>query len=138
MTFNSNNEVALVLPFSVDGNGNIITTTNQSQIWSNRVKAVIGTRVSERVMRPEYGSKIGAALFNTVGSMSDIVTREVNRVFHEYLPLLTLSGVAVTHNENTNELLIDISYQLPNTSTTTTQVGVVVVSTTNTPYEELA
>ena len=138
MTVNLNAEVALVVPFTLDGNGNIVTTNNQSQIWSNRVRALIGTRLGERVMRPEYGAKIGEALFNTVGSMSDIVTREVNRVFGEYLPLLTLSEVSVNHNELTNELIVNISYQLPNATTATTQVGVVVVSTTNPLYEELA
>jgi phage baseplate assembly protein W len=138
MAVNLNTEVALVLPFMVDGNGNIITTNNQNQIWSNRVKTLIGTRLGERVMRPEYGAKIGESLFNTVGSMSDIVTREVNRVFQEYLPLLTVSDISIDHNTNTNELRIDISYQLPNTSTTTTQVGVMVVSNINPPYEELS
>jgi phage baseplate assembly protein W len=138
MAVNLNSEVALVLPFMVDGNGNIITTNNQAQIWSNRVRALIGTRLGERVMRPEYGAKIGESLFNTVGSMSDIVTREVNRVFQEYLPLLTLSEITIDHNTNTNQLLVNISYQLPNTTTTTTQVGVMVVSNINPPYEELA
>jgi len=138
MTVNLNTEIALAVPFALDGKGNILVNNNQSQIWSNRVRALIATRVGERVMRPEYGSKIGESLFNTIGSMSDIVTREVNRVFNEYLPLLTLSNVAVSHNVLTNELLVDISYQLPNTTTTTTQVGILVVSNTNPIYEELA
>jgi phage baseplate assembly protein W len=138
MTVTLNTEIALAVPFALDSKGNILVNNNQSQIWSNRVRALIATRVGERVMRPEYGSKIGESLFNTIGSMSDIVTREVNRVFNEYLPLLTLSNVAVSHNVLTNELLVDISYQLPNTTTTTTQVGILVVSNTNPIYEELA
>ena len=138
MTIKTTNEIALSVPFSLDGNGNIVTTSNQSQIWSNRVRALIGTRIGERVMRPEYGTKIGESLFNTVSSMSEVVTREVNRVFHEYLPLLTLSDVKVSHNTTTNELTVDIAYQLPNTTTTTTQVGIVVVSSTNPVYEELS
>lgn len=133
-----NTEIALAVPFTVDGNGNIVTTNNQSQIWSNRVRGLIGTRLGERVMRPEYGAKIGESLFNTVGSMSDIVNREVNRVFQEYLPLLTLSDISIDHNTNTNELIVNISYQLPNTTIATTQVGVMVVSNVNPPYEELA
>lgn len=138
MTINTANEVALVLPFSLDSNGNIVTTSNQSQIWSNRVRALIGTRLGERVMRPEYGTKLGESLFNTVSSMSDVVTREVTRVFHEYLPLLTLSDVKINHNTTTNELIVDITYQLPNTTATTTQVGIVTVSSTNPVYEELS
>lgn len=138
MTVTLNTEIALAVPFALDGKGNILVNNNQPQIWSNRVRALIATRVGERVMRPEYGSKIGESLFNTIGSMSDIVTREVNRVFNEYLPLLTLANVAVSHNVLTNELLVDISYQLPNTTTTTTQVGILVVSNTNPIYEELA
>ncbi|CAB4128655.1 hypothetical protein UFOVP223_107 [uncultured Caudovirales phage] len=129
-------EVALVIPFTLDAMGNIVTTTQQELIWSNRVRSAIGTRLTERVMRPSYGTTIGKSLFNTGSFMEAAIGTEVSRVFHEYLPLLTLSSVSNTYDEVSGILTSEISYQLPNKKEVTTEIGTVVVSTTNPPYEE--
>lgn len=132
------NETVLPFPFGLDGNGNITITSDQSRIWNDRVKSAITTRVGERVMRPTYGTAIDSALFNTIGSMQEIVLKEVNRVFHQLLPLLSLEEVLSDYDEKTNQLTMEIRYKLPNNTLSTTQVGIVTVSNTNPIYEELA
>jgi phage baseplate assembly protein W len=129
-------EVALLVPFTLDATGNIITTTQQEIIWSNRVRSAIATRLTERVMRPSYGTTLGKSLFGTGSAMEGAVETEISRVFHEYLPLLTLSSVSNTYDEVSGLLTSNISYQLPNNEVVTTEIGTVVVSTTNPPYEE--
>jgi phage baseplate assembly protein W len=129
-------EVALVVPFILDAMGNIVTTTQQEIIWSNRVRSALGTRLTERVMRPSYGTTIGKSLFGTGSAMESAIETEVSRVFHEYLPLLTLSSVSNSYDEVSGHLTSEITYQLPNKQVVTTEIGTVVVSTTNPPYEE--
>lgn len=129
-------EHALIMPFSIDPSGNIRVTSDQGTIWSTRVRVAVGTIIGERIMRPEYGTKIGAASFETVSTMEETIRREVNRVFSEQLPLLTLKDIELNHNERTNTLTAEITYELPNRTLATTKAGIMVVSSTNPPYEE--
>lgn len=128
-------EVALTLPFELDRFGNIVVTTNQETIWSNRVHMAVGTSISERVMRPGYGTTIAAALFDTNSFMEETIRREVDAVFNNYLSLLTLVDLKFSFIEDRNELSVEVLYQLPNKSEITTTV---VVSNENAPYEELS
>jgi phage baseplate assembly protein W len=134
----ANSEVSLSLPFSLDKLGNISVTTDQNTIWADRVKIAVGTSLGERVMRPEYGTSIAAAVFNTGSFMENTVHKEIERIFNDSLPLLALNDVSFEYSEPTNTLMVTVVYELPNKIETTTQIGVVVVSTSNTPYEELS
>lgn len=133
------NEVALVLPFSLNPlTGSIITTNNQDQIWEDRVRMAVQTGLGERVMRPAYGTKIPSALFDTITGFETTLTNELNKIFVEQLPLLELVTIEPNHSVKDNRLSVSITYKLPNNNETTTKIGVMVVSDTNPPYEELA
>lgn len=132
-------EVTLGFPFSLNPlTGSIITTTNQELIWANRVKMAVETTVGERVMRPTYGTKIPSALFNTIDGFADVTERDIRRVFVEQLPLLTLIKIKTDFSTKDDQLAVEITYELPNKTQTTTKVGVMVVSDINPPYEELS
>ena len=132
------NEVALNIPFSLDKFGNISTTTDERIIWSNRVRSAVGTTVGERVMRPEYGTLIANTLFDTGSIMESRIKSEIERVFHDSLPLLVLNDISLNFSSVTNTLTVTVLYELPNKTEATVEVGVVVVSTSNAPYEELS
>ena len=134
----ANPEVALVLPMSIDSSGSLVTTTNENTIWANRLKIAIGTRISERVMRPSYGTRIGDSVFSTTDSLEEVVRRDIFKLFSEYFPLLTLTEIKTDFVETTGQLFIEVIYQLPNKKDAATTVGVMVVSSTNPPYEELS
>lgn len=132
-------EEALLLPFSLNvQTGKIETTKDQNVIWSNRVRIAIETSLGERVMRPTYGTKIPDALFNTVDEFEIILRREVNKIFVDQLPLLSLVSVSADHDTKYNRLSVEVTYQLPNKNELTTKAGVMVVSDINPPYEELS
>ena len=131
-------EVALRLPMTLDSLGNFTTTTNESQIWADRVKMALGTRLGERVMRPGYGSRIGNSLFSTVSSMEETVRREVTKIFSEQFPLLEIGETVFTFNEGSGRLFVDISYTLPNRKESRTTVGIMTISDSTPPYEELS
>lgn len=130
-------EIALKLPFSVDESGNLNIATSQEEIWADRVRIALGTRLGERVMRPGYGTRLGASLFDTVSTTADIIIKDVTQVFHEQFGLLYLNYVNPSFNEVTNTLTVTVSYLLPNKSAVVTEVGVVTVSNTATPFEEI-
>jgi phage baseplate assembly protein W len=133
----TSSEVALKLPLSLDKSGNLVLANSQEEIWADRVRIALGTRLGERVMRPSYGTTIGEALFDTVSTTSEIVTKEVERVFHAQFPLLSLKSVTPIFNELSRTLTITIVYLLPNKNEVVAEVGIVTVSDTSAPFEEI-
>lgn len=134
----ANEELALRIPFSIDKFGNVVTTTSQENIWADRIHSAIGTQIGERVMRPSYGTRTAKAAFETITTAEDIVRREVTRVFHEQLPLLSLEEIEFSFSQLTNVLTARIYYLLPNKEQTDIEIGVVTLTGTTQPYEELA
>lgn len=130
-------EYAISLPFSVDSYGKISSTTDQSKIWADRVRSVLGTTIRERVMRPNFGTLIPFALFNTETGAVSQVEAEVNKAFSQQLGLLTLQEVNVTVDQYTNVLTVEAVYGLPNNEVVSTVVGLVLVDGANPIYQEL-
>ena len=54
----------MAVPFSIDANGSVATTTNVGQILHQRVLSVLGTQPGERGMRPNYGCDIQRFAFS--------------------------------------------------------------------------
>lgn len=134
----ADNEIALKIPFSIDRFGNVVTTSDQAKIWSDRVHSAIGTQIGERVMRPSYGTRTAKAAFETITAAEDIIRREITRVFHDQLNLLSLDDIEFSFDQLTNELKARVIYSLPNKEQTDIEIGVVTLTGTTQPYEEQA
>jgi len=131
-------EYAIKLPFSFDSYGNVYKTSNQNEIWKDRVISALGTAAGERVMRSDYGTKIPSLFFDTQDALVAGITKEITAVFASYLPLLTLLGVRVAYDELTGQMTADVSYKLPNQTSDITSVNLssVIINKANPPYEE--
>lgn len=130
-------EKAISLPFKIDSFGVIGTTIDQSKIWADRVRSVLGTSLRERVMRPTLGTLIPYALFNDVDNATYEIKDEVQKAFERQLPLLTLMSVDVKEDAYTNTLTLTISYSLPNKEAITTTIGYISIQGNLPSYEEL-
>ena len=131
-------ETTLKFPFTLDPNtGSIMSTSSQEAIWHSRVRMAMETRLGERIMRPTYGTEISQSVFNTITSMEETLKRETNKLFVYQFPLLELVSVTSFHDVKENRLSAEVTYRLPNNTSQTTQVGVIVVSDVNPAYEEL-
>jgi len=130
-------EYAISLPFSVDAYGKISSTTEQSKIWADRVRSVLGTTLRERLLRPTFGTLIPYALFNTETGAVSQVEAEVSKAFSQQLSLLSLQKVNVTVDQYTNVLTVEAIYGLPNNEVVSTVVGLVLVDGANPIYQEL-
>lgn len=136
MIISSANELVISFPFSIDQYGKVKTTTNYEKIWADRVYAVIGTLLSERVMRPQFGSNAAKELLSTQDVTVNNVDSSVKEAFVNYLPSLTLNEITSAYDYQTNILTIDISYSLPNHELVYKTYGFVKLSGNNPIYEE--
>lgn len=132
------NEITISLPFTINSLGIVGTTKDQSKIWADRVRSVLGTSLRERVMRPTLGTLIPFALFETSENAEAEIKSEIAKAFNSQLSLLKLNGVDVSTDEYTNTLKVTVIYDLPNNETITTTIGFVSIQGNNPAYEELA
>ena len=118
-------EISISLPFTVTSYGSVATTTEQSKLWADRVRAVIGTNIKERVMLPDFGTLVPEAFMQTEDDAESTIKTEVERGFTKYLDQLNLSSVNITFDEYTNTTNVVILYQLPNNEEASVTIGIV-------------
>ncbi|MEU5425154.1 GPW/gp25 family protein [Streptomyces olivoreticuli] len=63
------------VPFALDKNGRVAAVGRADQQMSQRVRGVVATGLTERVMRPEFGTDLGPFLFE----VNDELTRQAIR-----------------------------------------------------------
>jgi len=101
---------------SFDGKNitSVASSSDFKKIWQNRVLLVLGTRPGERVMRPDFGSNLYSALFESESAAEQIINTSINEAFNTWLPDLLLKQVSPTYDQTTNTLIVNILYGLPN------------------------
>jgi hypothetical protein len=129
-------EIALTLPFSIDPYGSVATTAEQTKIWADRVRFVIGTNLRERILDPEFGTLIPFAFMQTVDDANSMIETEVERAFQSQLELLTFDKVDISFEEYTGTTNVSIVYGLPNGEITNTVVAITYISGNNIPVQE--
>ena len=129
-------EITMALPFSIDAYGKIASTDQQSKIWADRVRSVIGTALGERVMRPEFGTEVPYAELQTADDASSQIETTVLHAFEQQLSRLRLQQVTSVLDEYTGTLNVNIIYALPNQDLVTTTLGFASIRGNNPPIEE--
>jgi len=128
-------ERAVSLPFSIDSYGNVASTKDQSKIWADRVRSVVGTTVGERIMRPGFGTNVPFATFNGRELVAETTRQELFASFAKFLPALTLETVEISFNED-DHVYAEVTYTLPNQQEMTLTVGLAYLSGDAPIYEE--
>jgi phage baseplate assembly protein W len=118
-------ERAIMLPFSITAYGSVGSTSDQSKIWADRVRTVLGTASRERLMLTRFGTLIPYALFENPDEAEAEIRGEVEKAFNTQLTLLQLTSVDVTIDTFTNIMNILVVYGLPNGEQVETNVGIV-------------
>jgi phage baseplate assembly protein W len=130
-------ETTISLPFSIDPYGSVASTTDQTKIWADRVRSVIGTNLNERVMLPTFGTLVPTAFMETVDAADALITSEIRAAFANQLPLLTFESADIVYDEYSNTLNISIVYDLPNNQQiATTTIALITVDGSNPASEE--
>ena len=136
MAINTVAELTISFPFTINSYGKVDTTLDQKKIWADRVYAVIGTLLTERVMRPKFGSDTAKELLSTEEEATSNAERSIKLAFATQLTSLTLSDVVAKYDTSTNILTIDITYSLPNQETVYSNIGFAILSGNAPIYEE--
>lgn len=129
-------EITLTLPFSIDPYGSVSTTKDQSKIWADRVRFVIGTNLRERILDPEFGTLIPSAFMQIADDATSMVESEVERAFQSQLNLLTFDKLDVFFDEYTGTTNVNITYGLPNGEITNTVVAITYINSNNISVQE--
>ena len=129
-------ETSIALPFTIDPYGRVLSTQDQTKLWADRVRSVIGTALTERVMRRTFGTRIAATVFDSEESAEAEIKAEVETAFNVQLPLLSLKSVVTNFDSYTGNTNVAIVYDLPNNQTVTTSVAIAYIGSGGTTYEE--
>lgn len=121
------NEKAIALPFSIDDFGGIATSINQEKIWADRARSVVGTTLTERIMRYDFGTDIPNTLFETQEVMETTIQEEIAKAFSFLLPNLSLEGVVTSFDVSSNTITATVTYSLPNEELAEISVGVATI-----------
>lgn len=121
-------ELTMSLPFRVDEYGTIAATIDPSKIWADRVRAVIGTAIGERVYRPEFGCAAATSVFETEEETEALLISEIRNAFSDYLSSCSLEDVTIVIDEQTRVINAEVTYTPPNSNTFSLQVGVATIN----------
>jgi phage baseplate assembly protein W len=121
---------ALDIPFRPDGAGKIMATYDLTREIALRLRSIIGTNPGERVMRPNYGSGAGLAVFEANDNLhAAMLVNAIKTGIQQWEPAVTVDNVSIDQIDLAAGVLkIRVEYHL----VTTGEVKVAVISVTPT------
>lgn len=102
---------AISLPFSFDANGSVAYTSDQRKIMQDRVVLVTMTLVSERIMRPGFGTHVRASAFENFNEALVRIKQEISIGFSNWLSYLNLIDVTGSVDPADGHLAVSITYK---------------------------
>jgi phage baseplate assembly protein W len=119
---------AIAFPFSIDSSGSIGNTGDENIIWEDRVRVVLLTTISERVMRPDFGSRLSDLVYENDFGQTGIAEKAAAAAFNKWFPSLTLDGVTAVADVVNGGLLVQVDYTLPSGQKQSTSAKVTVAT----------
>jgi hypothetical protein len=103
----------LSFPLGVNSRGEIKTVSGTEDI-EQAIRIILGTRPGERVMRPDFGCRVGDLLFEPRNaSLETMVQEYVMQALRLWEPRINTQAVNVTSDRNQEgTLLVEISYEV--------------------------
>ncbi len=105
------------LPLTIDPNGRMQMVRYEAAVEQS-IRMILSTALGERLMQPEFGCGIHDLVFATNGAETiGRIVSEVRRSLVEWEARIDVLDVVVQPEaENPNHLLIQINYQIRNTT----------------------
>jgi len=103
-------ETAIVWPFSFNNTGFVTHTSNQRKIWQDRIVLVVLTNLGERVMLPNYGTRVPKVLFENEQEALEICRVAVTEAFSKWFPTLMFVDLTGTLDLTTGVFELEIYY----------------------------
>lgn len=99
-------------PARIAANGTVALVTGTAEL-EGAIRCILETRVGERVMRPEFGSRITDFMFEpitarTLGMIEEAARSAISR----WEPRITLEQVVATPGEDEGLVVLEIGYKI--------------------------
>jgi phage baseplate assembly protein W len=103
---------ALRYPFQIDINGHVAVATTYPEVIRGQLIDVLMTNNNERVMHPNYGANMEAALFDPTDELVRAdAAQQVSERIGTYSPRVNLRGVRFSDdNLQPGKLFVDVVY----------------------------
>tara|TARA_Y100001972_G_scaffold109163_1_gene139818 strand:- start:1023 stop:1424 length:402 start_codon:yes stop_codon:yes gene_type:complete len=93
-------------------NDDLIALKNTNAI-ARSLKNIVFTRPGEKFFNPDFGSRITESLFENVDDVSALaIEDEIKSSIINFEPRVNLLDVKVTSNEDDNEMIVVIQYEI--------------------------
>ena len=106
-------ERAISLPFRIDANGVVVSSSSEEKIWQDKIVSSLMTRKGERIRRAQFGTSINAVSLSTLSVAEEEIRKEVREVFRVLLSPLILRDVKLRVTEDSSTVDLLITYLLP-------------------------
>ena len=106
--------IGLKLPFNRDKSGLFGRTQTTLEQAGSNVKNLLLTAKGERVMQPDFGSRLRELLFEQyTEDLTDRIKQEIQEAMSTWLPYIDIAKVDVIQNETIpTETKVDIDFSL--------------------------
>jgi phage baseplate assembly protein W len=104
---------AISFPFTLDPFGKTASTTDQRQIYQDRVLTLLSTAVGERPMRPTYGTNIATAMFENQGNVEKAINDAIRSAISKWIPELTVNNIFLKGFLDTGAVNVELNVSLP-------------------------
>lgn len=95
-------EVGVRFPFSIS-NGSVNVVASDGEIMKSRLMLCLGTQVTERVMRPQYGIDILGTVYSVGGDYRDAIPEAIADSFRRWFPSLQLLETSIEQVEESGD-----------------------------------
>ena len=109
---NSDNYVGkgFSFPLAMNVQGNI-TLSSESQNIEESIRIILGTRLGERVYRPDFGSRLSELVFAPMNTQTPLMVRlYVREALERWEPRISIDGVYTEPDPTQGRLDINIQY----------------------------
>ena len=106
-------------PIELDAEGFLYYSSEEQKIQES-ILIILGTTLGERVMRPEFGSRLHELVFSPINtSTKSLIAHYVTEALVTWEPRIDVLGVNVSDEEAINgKLLVNIEYKVRATNST--------------------
>ena len=106
--------IGLKLPFTRDRAGLFGTTENTLEQAGYNIKNLLLTAKGERVMQPDFGSRLRELLFEQyTEDLTERIREEIGEAMSTWLPYINIAKVDIMQDEtNSNQTKIDLDFSL--------------------------
>jgi len=104
---------AISFPYTVDPTGKVVSTTNTSKIYIDRVLTLLSTNIGQRPITVNYGVDWSKALFEADGDAQTAIRQAINSAISQWLPEIKVISINIAYDQASGIENVDLAVKLP-------------------------